>query len=308
MAASPHYRHTQLGWVVLVAMALTAVVVGGLLIAGGLSAAGGITVGVLLLVCVLFGSLTITIDDEAFAFHFGVGLIRKRIPLAEITTRQATTTPWYYGWGIRLYSGGWLYNVSGRHSVELWLQDGRRVRVGTDEPDAVLKALDEVTGPARPLTETEAEVVEKRSQRFAVGVGLFVLTITGLVGVMFYVEMRPPTIEIHPTSFTVGSGLYGADIPFAEVKGLSLERSMPEVLGRSNGFAAGKTLRGHFRLEGGVEAELYLQSGHPPFIRIQRKAGDVYLGYEEAPRTRAAFAELETAWRAQPGGPGPTGK
>ncbi len=46
MAASPHYRHTQLGWVVLVAMALTAVVVGGLLIAGGLSAAGGITVGV----------------------------------------------------------------------------------------------------------------------------------------------------------------------------------------------------------------------------------------------------------------------
>jgi hypothetical protein len=41
---------------------------------------------------------------------------------------------WWWGWGIRLIPGGWLYNVSGLDAVELKMKNGRVYRIGTDEP------------------------------------------------------------------------------------------------------------------------------------------------------------------------------
>jgi len=40
---------------------------------------------------------------------------------------------WWWGWGIRLIPGGWLYNVSGLDAVELKMKNGRIFRIGTDE-------------------------------------------------------------------------------------------------------------------------------------------------------------------------------
>jgi len=49
---------------------------------------------------------------------------------------------WYYGRGIKLTPHGWLFNVSGFDAVEIQLKNGRKYRIGTDEPDALLAAIE----------------------------------------------------------------------------------------------------------------------------------------------------------------------
>ena len=137
MASMTAYRHTQIGWAIIVPLAAIAVLV--LLVGGPSPAAALLVVGAL--ACALFGSLTVTVDDRALAFRFGVGIVRRRIPLESIQSWQEVRNPWWYGWGIRFYPHGMLFNVSGLSAIELLLADGRRLRVGTDQPDAVAQAL-----------------------------------------------------------------------------------------------------------------------------------------------------------------------
>jgi hypothetical protein len=51
------------------------------------------------------------------------------------------TNPWWYGWGIRLIPGGWMWNITGNQAVELKLKSGRLLRIGTDEPEALETAI-----------------------------------------------------------------------------------------------------------------------------------------------------------------------
>jgi hypothetical protein len=93
-----------------------------------------------------FGSMTIELDTTALAFWFGPGLIRRSFLLAELKSWTAVTNPWWYGWGIHLTPQGWLYNVGGLDAVELELRDGRRLRIGTDEPERLCEAISALKG------------------------------------------------------------------------------------------------------------------------------------------------------------------
>ena len=139
------YRHTQVGWVILGVMAGVGVLVAPRLPGGGTGVPGGPLVVVLALVALLFSTLTVEVDAEAIRLRFGIGLVRKRIGLAEVRSWQAVRNPWYRGWGIRWIPGGVLWNVSGFDAVELVLADVRRVRIGTDEPAALVSAIDRAT-------------------------------------------------------------------------------------------------------------------------------------------------------------------
>jgi len=61
--------------------------------------------------------------------------------LAAIRTCIVVRNRWWYGWGIRWTPRGWLYNVSGLAAVELTLTDGRRLRIGIDEPERLCEAI-----------------------------------------------------------------------------------------------------------------------------------------------------------------------
>jgi len=97
--------------------------------------------GLVALVLVLFSTLTVIVRDGAMDVFFGPGLIRRRIPLRRLREVRVVRTPWYYGWGIRLTPTGWLWNVSGLDGVEVQFDDGRRFRVGSDEPNRLAEAL-----------------------------------------------------------------------------------------------------------------------------------------------------------------------
>jgi hypothetical protein len=89
----------------------------------------------------LFYSLTVEIDATHLIFRFGIGLIRKRIPLAEIVEVRPVRNSWLYGWGIHRTPHGWLYNVSGWEAVEITLTSGKHLRLGTDEPQRLMQVL-----------------------------------------------------------------------------------------------------------------------------------------------------------------------
>ncbi|MFO1114875.1 MAG: hypothetical protein U1E28_04275 [Beijerinckiaceae bacterium] len=137
------YRHTQTGWT----MRLLAVGAAPLVVL--LDRTGEMRHNTPLLVVfaavsilgLLFSSLTIEVDAEEVRWFFGPGVWRKSIARSEIASAIPVVNPWWSGYGIRFMSRGWLYNVGGRDAVEIMTKDGRMVRLGTDEPQSLARAL-----------------------------------------------------------------------------------------------------------------------------------------------------------------------
>jgi hypothetical protein len=138
------YQHRQVGRVTLGAMIVGILVAW---IALGAAASqdqwpAALALGlVMALVPLQFGWLTVTVTSQAIHLRFGIGWIRRRIPIANVRSVTTVRNRWYYGWGIRLTPHGWLWNVAGLDAVELHLTSGRRFRIGTDEPTALEGAL-----------------------------------------------------------------------------------------------------------------------------------------------------------------------
>ena len=129
------YKHTQIGWVTL-AVCVGIIILFQLLPAP--HAPRGILLSVITLVALsivaLMGSLGVEVDEALVRIKFGVGLIRKSFRLEEIESCRPVRNRWWWGWGVRLIPGGWLYNVSGLDAVELVMKNGKIFRIGTDEP------------------------------------------------------------------------------------------------------------------------------------------------------------------------------
>ena len=135
------YEHTQVGYLIIVAMAAVMVLIGVVLANVGIN---WIAIGVLVVIAVtlvLCCSLTVVIWEDELEVRFGPGLIRKRFKLNEIESCQVVKNHWYYGWGIRLTPHGVLYNVSGFHAVEIKLRTGKKFRIGTDVPQELEEAI-----------------------------------------------------------------------------------------------------------------------------------------------------------------------
>lgn len=139
------YKHTQIGYIILALLGIGTAVLLTMMLTMGLNAVGVGVCAVLALVFFLFGTLTVEVSPEEFSFRFGVGLIRKSIPISDIERCTVTTFPWYYGWGVRYTPQGWLYCVSGLAAVKLMLKSGRVLQVGTDDAEGLCAAVTNAT-------------------------------------------------------------------------------------------------------------------------------------------------------------------
>jgi hypothetical protein len=136
-----HYKHTQIGYFMIVCGTIALVIALEVFFrkATVTSMLGGLAA--IFVIIGLFATLTVEIRDGLLRFRFGLGLIRKKLEIAEIESCEVVRNPWYYGWGIHATGKGWVYNVSGFEAVEIFMSDGRRLRIGTDEPDLLRKAI-----------------------------------------------------------------------------------------------------------------------------------------------------------------------
>ena len=146
----PAYRHQQRALPLTMALAVGAAAMSVCLVRdvgrrGGralsyLPALAGLAGGACLL-----SSLTVEVDGHEVSAAFAGGLLRRSVPVSSIESAEVVRVPWYYGWGARLTLTGWLYRVWGSEAVELRLDSGRTLTIGTDQPyllrSAVLSAL-----------------------------------------------------------------------------------------------------------------------------------------------------------------------
>ncbi len=143
------YRHTQIGYLTLIVVLVAAVGIGVSLPNEMRPVSLGVA-ALLVIIAVVFSSLTVEVTDGELSFHFGPGFWRKRVALSEVAAVTPTQSSWWEGWGIRFTLRGMLYNVSGTDAVEIELRSGRRFRIGTDEPEALVQAIETaMSGPHR---------------------------------------------------------------------------------------------------------------------------------------------------------------
>ena len=127
-----------------------------LLLAAG-CLAGALTAGADSLAVILVSSLSALFALLGFAFmwletsdqgdhllvRFGpLTLARRRVRYDRVTAVRRDRSSLIEGWGIHLGPRGWIWNLWGREVVELDLDKGR-LRIGTDDPDGLLRFLQE---------------------------------------------------------------------------------------------------------------------------------------------------------------------
>jgi Zn-dependent protease with chaperone function len=143
MDQQPTYRHTQPARLIWLVLAIAMIILIAAAIIAGFSVLTMIVIGGILILLTgwLLRSLTVSIGGGMLSWWFGPGFWRKRVSLAEIEDCEAVRNRWWWGFGIRYYGKGFLYNVSGLDAVEFRLASGKYFRVGTDEPEALAAAV-----------------------------------------------------------------------------------------------------------------------------------------------------------------------
>lgn len=95
-----------------------------------------------LLLTAALGRLVTEVHGDRLTWRFGwLPWPRWRVALEDVVTAEPARSRWIEGWGIRFTGDGMLYNAGGTQAVRLTLRDGRRLRLGTREPHALLQAL-----------------------------------------------------------------------------------------------------------------------------------------------------------------------
>jgi hypothetical protein len=80
-----------------------------------------------------------------FRLVFGlIGFPRRKFKLTNIESCQVIKK-YVIGIGFGIHYGfkGSVYNVSGPYAVELAMKNGRKVNIGTDEPEELMIAIEE---------------------------------------------------------------------------------------------------------------------------------------------------------------------
>jgi len=144
------YKNTQIGYVTGGAGILGMLITYYSFMAedGALGLFGAVMLGFFGVLTVLFSTLTVEVTDRTFRFYFGPGFWTRSFAICDIQSVKVVRNPAYYGWGIRSTFHGWLYNVSGLRAVELDIKGEGTIRVGTNEPERLKRALEPVKQPA----------------------------------------------------------------------------------------------------------------------------------------------------------------
>ncbi len=149
------YKHTQVGYLILVVtLAVLAIFAWVYLTASaelpsvdsGSNFAVSAIMVLILFILTSFTTLTVSIDENYLRIKFGYGIFASKFALNQIASVQTVKNRWYYGWGIRVWFWPYMliYNVSGFDAVEIIMKNGKVYRVGTDVPEELKTAIQQV--------------------------------------------------------------------------------------------------------------------------------------------------------------------
>ena len=240
------------------------------------------------IICLLiFYKLTITVDDTHLTFIMGIGLIRRSYPLSDIESCKPVRNSVLWGIGIRLTSSGWLYNVSGLSAVELSFKNRKtRIRIGTDRPEEVTKAVKE------KITDVQAGSFYEKSGKH--GIIFTVTLLAAFIIILMVIIMsgsRETEVTFSDSALTI-SGMYGLTILYNDIIQADTLQTLPGIRTRANGFASGGILKGHFELRDQSKVMLFIKKGIAPYILIKTRETTIYLNFRNPARTREVYAKI----------------
>ena len=82
-------------------------------------------------------------SDNKIRPILSIGLFRKAIMINDVKNMTIVSTSWWYV-NTCPTSSSMLYKVGGSEAVEVQLSERKRVQIGTDEPEALLNAIQSV--------------------------------------------------------------------------------------------------------------------------------------------------------------------
>lgn len=112
-----------------------------LIVIGGAALSTGIVLIIAALIVVLGSVLTVKVDGGYVSAAFLAGWPKHRIALDDIESATRVRNKAWWGLGVRKVPGGWMYNVGGLDAIEIVRSNGKRFRIGTNDPDGLEKAL-----------------------------------------------------------------------------------------------------------------------------------------------------------------------
>ncbi len=243
-----------------------------------------------LILLLIMGSLTLSVDDEYVRFSFGIGLIKGKYRISDIVyCRPISYLP--LGFGIRIGPGTILYNVGGTKAIELSVRgSGRLIRIGTNFPEEFTEYIYQQKNKIPGNKEDEDFVIRNHKPYMGLAITILILAIVGLFSAF---ESRDSKIIIGNEKLKI-SDLYGISIPYESIVSADTIQSMPAIEFRTNGFSLGNVCKGHFKLQDNKKAFLSVNFKYPPFIEINLKDGRVvYFNTRNAGKTREDYNKLE---------------
>lgn len=135
------YKHTQIGYSVIIVMLLGIILTLYLFYINNGGIKNIIMLLVLFLMLAIFHKLTIIITEEKIVCFFNFKLFKKSFYYKEIAKVDVVPIPWYHGIGIRFFLKGFMYNVSLKKAIQLNLNSGKIFRLGTDKPAVLLREI-----------------------------------------------------------------------------------------------------------------------------------------------------------------------
>jgi len=135
-----------------------------------------------------------------------------------------------------------------------------------------------------------------KTKKIALAVKIALVAISMIIlGVFMLYSIIPPNVNILDNGIQI-TGSYGITIDFSDIDSISLiEQSIAEIGPgvRTNGFAAGNVLRGHFML-----GRLFIMNSQMgPTIRIDRESGvPIFISFSDSSTTRQVYQEIRLAF------------
>lgn len=109
--------------------------------------AGGLLAGILFFPTLLLYNMRIYIDQETASVKFGIGLIKRQIPIhdLDLTTAEIVNLPWYAGIGYRISLSGTFFNTKPGPALLIKTKNrNTEFFVGTKHGEKIIAILQEI--------------------------------------------------------------------------------------------------------------------------------------------------------------------
>lgn len=129
----------------------------------------------------------------------------------------------------------------------------------------------------------------KLKQR-AIIVFLSILNLIIILGIYGSTRQSEVIFSGNDIEFT---GSYSVTIQSSELKNTELLDSIPDIIARTNGFALGNFMKGHFKLKEIGRCRLFLKLPNPPFLFIELNNGrKILFNSTDSEYTKSVYEEI----------------